>query len=457
MKVISIFTFFYLLAISAFAQPGETLAKQSDPTFQLIDGIVAVVGDEIILNSTLEDRALQERLQGGKSGENQKCEILEELLFEKLLLHNAKLDSLEVGDGEVMDEIERRLAYYIQMLGSLEAFEKEYGKSVAEWKADFTEPVMEQLLAQRMQQAISQEVRATPAEVVQYFENTPKDSLPLIPEEISYSEIVLQPEISEVQKQAVRTTLDSIRNLVASGKLSMTLAATRYSEDPGSKYKGGCYENIARGAFVAEFEAAVFDTPVNGYSPVFETDFGYHFVRVTDKRGEQFSACHVLMKPKVDPLALEKLKSKIDSTYESIIAGEITFDSAVLSISTRESSKNSKGQVVNARDGGLMFGIDELDPNLYFLIEPLDKGGVSSPVMLVDEDDNGFWTILRLDSRKAAHRANPKDDYALFQSQVENKLRGEDMNKWIDEHLSETYVRLAPSFMECDFNMNWKK
>ena len=450
MQGIYLFTFSFLISVSVFAQPGES-------EFQLLDGIIAVVGDEIILNSSLEDRALQARMQGGKVGEGEQCGFLEELLFEKLLLHNARLDSLVVGDGEVMDEIERRLAYYIKMLGSVEAFEAEYGKSVAEWKADFTEPILDQLLAQRMQQSISQEVRATPAEVIEYFENTPVDSLPLIPEEISYSEIVLQPVISETEKQAVRTTLDSIRSLVASGELSMTLAATRYSEDPGSKYKGGCYENISRGVFIAEFEAAVFDTPLNGYSPVFESDFGYHFVRVTDKRGEQFSACHILMKPKVDPLALENQKPIIDSTYASLIAENITFEKAVLSFSTRESSKNSKGQVVNPRDGGLLFGIDELDPNLYFLLEPLEIGGVSSPVQLMDEDGNGFWTVLRLEDRKAAHRANPKDDYALFQAQVENNLRADDMNGWIDQHISDTFIRFSPTYNTCEFNLNWKQ
>ena len=450
MQGISIFTFSFLFSLSLFAQPG-------DSEFQLLDGIVAVVGDEIILNSAIEDRALQARIEGGEADESNKCGFLEELLFEKLLLHNARLDSLEVNDGEVMDEIERRLAYYIKMLGSVESFEAEYGKSVAEWKADFTEPILDQLLAQRMQQTISQEVRATPAEVLEYFEKTPVDSLPLIPEELSYSEIVLQPVISDRQKQAVRTTLDSIRNLVATGELSMTLAATRYSEDPGSKYKGGCYENIARGVFIPEFEAAVFDTPLNGYSPVFESDFGYHFVRVTDKRGEQFSACHVLMKPRVDPLALENQKSKIDSIYASINAGSTTFERDVLSFSTRESSKNSKGQVVNPRDGGLMFGIDELDPNLYFLLEPLEIGEMSSPVQLVDADGNGFWTILRLEDRKAAHRANPKDDYALFQSQVENNMRALDMNEWIDEHISDTFIRLSSEYINCEFNINWKQ
>ena len=450
MQGISIFTFSFLFSLSLFAQPG-------DSEFQLLDGIVAVVGDEIILNSAIEDRARQARIEGGVTDESNKCGFLEELLFEKLLLHNARLDSLEVGDGEVMDEIERRLAYYIKMLGSVESFEAEYGKSVAQWKADFTEPILDQLLAQRMQQTISQEVRATPAEVLEYFEKTPVDSLPLIPEELSYSEIVLQPVISDEQKQAVRTTLDSVRNLVATGQLSMTLAATRYSEDPGSKYKGGCYENIARGVFLAEFEAAVFDTPVNGYSPVFETDFGYHFVRVTEKRGEQFSACHVLMTPRVDPLALENQNTEIDSIYASINAGSTTFEKDVLSFSTRESSKNSKGQVVNPRDGGLMFGIDELDPNLYFLLEPLEVGEMSSPVQLVDADGNGFWTILRLEARKAAHRANPKDDYGLFQSQVENNMRALDMNEWIDEHISDSFIRLSSEYINCEFNINWKQ
>jgi peptidyl-prolyl cis-trans isomerase SurA len=450
MQGISIFTFSFLFSLSLFAQPGNS-------EFQLLDGIIAVVGDEIILNSAIEDRALQARIEGGEADESNKCGFLEELLFEKLLLHNARLDSLEVSDGEVMDEIERRLAYYIKMLGSVESFEAEYGKSVAQWKADFTEPILDQLLAQRMQQTISKEVRATPAEVLEYFDNTPVDSLPLIPEELSYSEIVLQPVISDRQKQAVRTTLDSIRNLVATGQLPMTLAATRYSEDPGSKYKGGCYENIARGVFIPEFEAAVFDTPLNGYSPVFESDFGYHFVRVTDKRGEQFSACHVLMKPRVNPLALESLNSKIDSIYASINAGSTTFERDVLSFSTRESSKNSKGQVVNPRDGGLMFGIDELDPNLYFLLEPLEIGEMSSPVQLVDDDGDGFWTILRLEDRKAAHRANPKDDYALFQSQIENNMRALDMNEWIDKHISDTFIRLSSDYNNCEFNINWKQ
>lgn len=443
--ILAVFAF-YTVSILGFAQPGA---------YQHIDGIIGVVGNEIILSSELDEMILQERMQGRGIGPNQKCQIFEDMLFEKLLLHHARVDSLEVTDAEVMDEIDRRLAYYINMLGSIEAFEAEYGKSVTQWKDDFGKPIKDQLLAQKMQQEVNQKVRSTPAEVLEFYEATPKDSLPLIPEEISYSEIVIQPQILESQKQELRFHLDSIRRLVVDGKMSMTLAATRYSEDPGSKYKGGCYTDIRRGQFVPEFEEAVFDTPIGGYSGVFETDFGFHFLRVTDKRGEQFSACHVLMKPKIDINELEKNGLTIDSLYTSLKAETKTFDQAVLKYSTRESSANQRGQVVNPRDGGIKFGVDELDPNIYFVLSPLNEGEISEPIQLMDEDGNGYWTILKLDARHEAHRANPQDDYALFQSQVENELRLEAMDKWVRKYIAQTYVRIDPSFDSCDFNMDW--
>ena len=348
------------------AQADSTSATGATPTYQRVDGIVAVVGDEIILASDIRDRVNQAKLEGRAVTDDNECGLLESVLFEKLLLHNARLDSLEVTEAEVMGEIDRRLAYYMQMFGSLEAFEAEYGKSVAEWKAEFNDPVREQILAQKMQGQIDQSVRSTPAQVQAYFDAIPADSLPLIPEELSYSELVMQPEVGEAQKMRTRNTLDSVRTLVVTGKMSMTLAATRYSEDPGSKYKGGCYKNIGRGQFVPEFEGAVYETEVGGYSPVFESDFGYHFLRVTDRRGEQFSACHVLMKPTFDPSALDDMQAEIDSASMKMALGSLSFDQAVLKYSTREETKNQKGQVVNPRDGGVRFGVDELDPNVFF-------------------------------------------------------------------------------------------
>ena len=293
------------LSPTAWGQPNST------DSFQRLDGIVAVVGDEIVLASDIQERVIQAQIEEEMSLEDNQCGLLESMLFEKLLLHNARLDSLEVTDAEVMGEIDRRLTYYLQMFGTIEAFEAEYGKSIAEWKGGVPRSVREQILAQKMQAEIDQSVRSTPAQVQKYFEDIPVDSLPLIPEELSYDGLFRCPVVSgEAQKMRTRTTLDSIRVLVETGKMSMTLAATRYSEDPGSKYKGGCYNNIARGQFVPEFEGAVYETEIGGYSPVFESDFGFHFLRVTDRRGEQFSACHVLMKPTLTPKNLTTCKCK---------------------------------------------------------------------------------------------------------------------------------------------------
>jgi len=434
---------------AALAQPGVT------ESYQRLDGIIAVVGDEIVLDSDIRERVLQAKLEGRTVTEDQECSLLESILFEKLLLHHARLDSLEVTDAEVMSEIDRRLAYYLQMFGTIEAFEAEYGKSVAEWKAEFNDPVREQILAQKMQGEIDQSVRSTPAQVQDYFAAIPVDSLPLIPEELSYSELVMQPEVGEAQKMRTRSTLDSIRYLVETGKMSMTLAATRYSEDPGSKYKGGCYKNIGRGQFVPEFEGAVYETEVGGYSPVFESDFGFHFLRVTDRRGEQYSACHVLMKPTFDPKALDRMQSQIDSVSVKLALGDLPFEAAVLQYSTRDETRNQKGQVVNMRDGGTRFGVDELDPNVFFLLQDLGEGEVSAPVQLLDEDNQAYWAMIRLDERFPAHRANPQDDYALFQQQVEAELREDALSTWIDKRIGESFIRVDSPYRECAMDMPW--
>lgn len=443
-----------LLCCAPFALGAQQDSTQA-PVYQRIDGIVAVVGDEIVLMSDIRERVTQAQMEGRTVTDDQQCSLLENILFEKLLMHNAKLDSLEVTEAEVLGEIDRRLTYYMQMFGSVEAFEAEYGKSVAEWKAEFQDPVRDQLLAQKMQAQIDQTVRSTPAQVQDHFDAIPTDSLPLIPEELSYSELVLQPAIGERQKMRTRSTLDSIRTLVETGKMSMTLAATRYSEDPGSKYKGGCYTNIGRGQFVPEFEGAVFETPVGGYSQVFESDFGFHFLRVTDRRGQQYSACHVLMKPTFDPSALDRMQSTIDTLAKRVGDGTLSFDAAVVRFSTREATKNQRGQVVNARDGGTRFGVDELDPNLFFLLQNLDEGAVSEPVQLFDEDNRPYWAMIRLDQRHPAHRANPQDDYALFQQQVEAELREEALGKWVNKRIGESYIRIDPPYFECTMDMPW--
>lgn len=432
----------------------------AQPGYQVLDGVVAVVGNEIILESEVEAQAAVARQErggaaAGAASLSEKCVVLEELLFQKLLVHQARLDSVEIADAEVMAEIDRRLAYYVQMLGSVEAFERQYGQSVSAWKADFQEPIREQLMAGRVQQGIDQQVRATPAEVQRLYESLPVDSLPLIPEQLSYSELVLQPAITEVERAAVKARLDSIRLQVSTGKLSFTLAAMRHSEDPGSKFKGGCYEGIGRGQFVPEFEAAAFDTPIGDLSPVFETEFGYHFLKPTERRGAVYSVCHVLMSAKVNPAELERLAGELERIEGQIRSQQTSFDAAVLAHSTREATRNQRGQVINPQDGSPRFHISAVDPNVFLVLSELAPGDVSAPVQLLDENENGYWVIFRLDARYPAHRANPKDDFALFQSQVEATLREEKLSKWMRNRIAETHVRIDAPYSGCSFDYGW--
>ena len=306
----------------------------------------------------------------------------------------------------------------------------------------------------RMQAEIEGQVRATPRDIADHFAAIPADSLPLIPEEVRYSRILIEPELTEQQKLVTRSALDSIRADVVAGKLSLTLAAMRHSEDPGSKYKGGCYEDIRRGQFVPEMEAQVFATPEGAFSPVFETDYGFHFVKTTDIRGEVFSMCHVLMKPAVPASALEDAAALADSVAILLSADSLTFEEAVTRFSTEEDTKNQGGRVINPRTGGLYHGVDELERTDFFLINELRPGEHSQPTSVQGAEQEAY-ALYRLDERKPAHAANPQQDYELFQMQVEADLRQGKLDKWVTRQLAETYVRLTSDFAGCDFDQGW--
>ncbi len=441
-----------LLALTALFSIRTPLSAQEDPELQALERIIAVVGNEIILQSDVDAQIFQ--MEAAGMPVEDVCPIVDQLMLQKLLLHQARLDSIMVDDGEVTAQIDRRLEYYISMFGSVEAFEAEYGKTVAAWKAEFREPMREQIMADRMQGEIEGQVRATPRDIADHFDAIPTDSLPLIPEEVRYSRLLIEPELSEAQKLETRAFMDSIRSEVVAGRLSLTLAAMRHSEDPGSKYKGGCYEDIRRGAFVPEVEGQVFATPEGAFSPVFESDFGFHFVKTTNIRGEVFSMCHVLMKPAVPESAMQAAAALADSVVVLLDADSLTFEQAVEQFSTEEGTSNQGGRITNPRTGGLFHGVDELERMDFFLINEL-RPGEHSTASAVQGAEQQAYAIYKLDERKPAHAANPQQDYELFQMQVEAELRQAKLNKWVRRRLAETYVRLTPDFAGCDFDRDW--
>jgi peptidyl-prolyl cis-trans isomerase SurA len=422
---------------------------------EVIDEIIGVAGGEILLKSELETSALEVTKGKGGLGKDQYCSLFENLLFQKLLLNQSKLDSLEVSDAEVQGQVQRRLDYFVQMFGSVEEFEKNYGKSTAQLKDEYFDLIKDQILVQRMQEEITKNVRVTPSDVKRYFVAVPKDSLPLINEQVQYSQIVIDPEIKEGQKQATINFLDSIRTRLTKGQSIMAIEAAKWSEDPGSSAKGGCYPLQRKGSFVPEYEAAVFNTPEGGYSPVFESTYGYHFVKVLEIRGEFYESCHILMSPKVSAADLDKARMQLDSVMAVLRADTVTFALAAQRYSTDVGTKNQGGRVMNSYNGGTKHDVSSLSAELNLTMMSLEVGEISEPVMMTGEDGQQQYVIYRLDNRIPAHVANIKEDYDIFESVAREKANQEEVEKWMRKKLASTFVQINDDYKDCVFEFPW--
>jgi peptidyl-prolyl cis-trans isomerase SurA len=426
----------------------------SQPALKTVDEIIGVVGDEIILLSDLEN-ALLETFKGKPAPNEARCQAFENLLYQKLLLHHAKVDSVEVDDSEVQMQVDKRINYFVQMLGSEEAFENYYGKSIPVLKEEFFDTVKDQLLIEKEQQEVTKNSVTTPADVLKYYQEQPKDSIPLIPEQIGYSQIVFAPKIREKEITQVIHHLDSIRNDIIAGRTSMTLQAAKWSEDPGSRYKGGCYPLQKRGTFVPEYEAAVYNTDEGKFTPVFKSDFGYHFVKVVEKRGDYYESCHILMTPKVKDKDLELAHQLADSAYVQIKKQSLSFKEAALRYSSDEESKNQDGQVMSPVTGGLKHEIGNLDPEINLILSRMKPGEISEPILSTTVDGAKRYVIYRLDDRINAHKANLDLDYEIFQNAATSETKRRATDNWVKTKLNRTYIQTDEVYRTCDFEFIW--
>jgi peptidyl-prolyl cis-trans isomerase SurA len=429
----------------ALAQPG-----------QVVDRIIAVVGNEVILQSDLESAVLEMTEGKGSSDATMRCSVYENLLYQKLLLNQSKLDSLEVSDGEVQSQVQRRIEYFIQMFGSVEEFEKYYGKSQAQLKEEYFDLIKDQLLVQKMQESITSKVKVTPADVLRYYQSVPKDSIPLIGEQLEYSKIVIAPKVRDSEVQRVIHFLDSIRMNLVNGKSSMTLEAAKWSEDPGSKYKGGCYPLQRKGSFVPEYEAAVYNTPEGAYSTVFSSTYGYHFVKVNEKRGEFYESCHILMSAKVKTEDLDLARIRLEGITK-MIGDTLTFNQAAYRYSTDEDSKNQGGKVINQSSGGTRHDVAALSSELNLVFMSMKPGDKSDPIMVTADDGKQSYVIYHLDNRLPAHRANMKDDYEIFKQVAEARAKQEETDKWVRKRIASTYIQTDVDYVACSSQFNWPK
>lgn len=442
----------YFLCFLAFAA-----AAQDEP--QTIDKVIAVVGGNITLQSELETQYLQMLSSGYEPNDDTRCILFEELLYGNLLLHRAKIDSLAVSDGEVEDELSRRLEYFIAQLGSQEKLEEYYEKSILEIKDEFRELIKEQLLSQRMQQGITGDIKVTPAETRSYFNKIPKDSLPYINTEIEIGRIMRRPEITKDQKATARGKAEELRQRVLDGE-SFRALAILYSEDPGSSKNGGDLGFFERGMMVPEFDAIAFRLKEDSVSEVFETSFGFHFMEMMERRGEQINVRHILIRPKTSELDLEKARVFLDSIHELINNKKMTFAEAAEKFSDDEESNQNGGMMFNPMTGAPVFDMDQLgsiDQRLFLTIEKLEPGEISKAVKSQSPDGKESYNLYYLKSKTEPHVANMQDDYQRIQQAALAEKKNRVIEKWINDKAAATYIRIDDSFKDCPFAHRWDK
>jgi len=421
-----------------------------------IDEVVAVVGNEIILHSDIETQKLQAKQQGIALNKKTECLILEQLLLEKLLLNQARVDSVEVNEQQVQSELERRIRYFVSQIGSEEKLEEYYNKSIIEIKDEFHDLIEDQIRIQGMQAKINEDINITPGEVQTFFNSIPKDSLPYINAKIEMAQIVIKPEISQKEKDATRNRLLDFKKQIEEGKSFASLAVL-YSQDPGSATKGGDLGFVSRGMFVREFDAVAARLQEGELSEVFESQFGFHLMQLKERRGEQYNARHILLKPKITASDMVKAENKLDSISKLIETDSLTFELAASKFSDDETTKNNGGKLVNQGDGSTEFDMKGVDAQLALTVDKLEIGQISDPVSMQGPDGNQAFRIVKLINRTEPHVANLKDDYLLIKNVATNKLQQESMTEWTSLTIGSTFIRLDESFKDCTFQQKWFK
>ena len=422
---------------------------------QSIDKVEAIIGDEIVLTSEIESQYLQYLSQGNSKSDIIKCEIIEDLLFQKLLINQAKLDSVVVTDQEVDSEITKRLTYFESQLGSIEKVEAYFGKLKVEIELELGKVIKDQFLAERVQRGISSDVKVTPAEVREFFNQQSDIDIPIIPTKVEVAQIIVKPEISELQKDKIRDKLNRFRERVYKGE-DFKMLATLYSDDPGSATRGGELGFVNRGDLVPEFERAAFRLKEGEISEVIESQFGFHIIQLIERRGEQINVRHILLKTKVTSTALYKAKLKIEEIEKELKEGAITFDEAVEKYSDDE-SKNNNGLLLNPNTMSTLHVIDEMSPTLKFVVENLEVGSFSSSNISEMPDESKVYRILKLNKRIEEHKANLVDDFSMIKDFAINIKKKEELMKWIAETISNTYIKINDDIADCEFKNKWVK
>lgn len=438
-SVIKIFT-----TLSIFAQNGI-----------LLDRIEAIVADKIILKSDVENQMEILNLRGENESEN-KCDLMYQMIFNKILTIQAEKDSLPVTDLDIEEELERKINYFVSMAGSLEAFEEYYKKSIEQIKDDFRDDIREQMYASEMRRKIVGEIKVTPSEVKTFFEELDKENIPYFNAEVELLQIIVKPKISDEQRQIALNKIKAIKKELDEGG-SFELKASLYSEDLASATEGGDLGWATRGSFVKEFEAVAFKLKAGEISDIVETTFGFHIIQSIERRGDQINLRHILIRPKSTSAGSELAYNKIDSIRKAIIDNKLSFGEAVKLYSDDESSKNVGGAILDYETGSTIVEVKKLDPEIYKEIESLAVGDITEPKIFQLQDGTPAFRIIKIISKKEPHVANLQQDYDRIQTAAINNKEEAVMQKWLNKNINKTYLMLDSTYKNCDLLKDWIK
>lgn len=424
-----------------------------------VDGVSAVVGDYIILESDI-DKAIVEMESQGMSVKNiTRCELLGKLMEDKLYAHNAIQDSLEVSDQEIYDYVDQSIAYFTDQLGSIEKVLEFYKKpDELSFRDELFQINKIQKLSAMMQSKIVDEIEITPEEVRSFFKQIPSNELPTFGTELEISQIVLEPKVTEAEKDRIVNQLKSFKVDVEERGLSFSSKAVLYSQDPGSRSNGGKYTlHRKKPRMVKEFRDIAFSMQEGQISDPFKTDFGWHILVVEKIRGQEVDVRHILLTPKVDQAQLDEARKLLDTLRTRILEKEITFENAALQFSSEKETRLNGGVIINPTTGDRRFELTKMDPVLYNQIRDLKDEEISVP--LLDEDRSGLkkYKILKVTNRYDEHLADYSKDYVKIKDLALKEKKLKAIKKWMEEKIELTFISLNKDFYGCEFNNNWRK
>lgn len=422
----------------------------------ILDKIVAKIGGEVIFHSDVEQQMAMMRERKGNPGKAEQCLILESLMAQAMLVHYAKIDSVEVTEDEINAEIDARMDQILAYMNNdRKLFQEVYGQTVSEMREQVKDDMQRKLLGDKMQAEIMKNVDITPSEVLEFYNRIPKDSLPYFNAEVELAELVIFPQINDEERAKALEKINKVKDLLASGEDFATLAR-KYSDD-GSARDGGDLGWTQRGSFVPEFEAAAFQLEVNQTSGIIETEFGYHILQLLERRGNSIHTRHILVRPRITDADLAKTRSKLDSIRNLVLQDSMSFPDAVHRFGDkRVQSYSNNGRMINPKTNNTFFETADVDSEIFFSIDTLNVWEITPPIEYRTPLGDYSYKIVQLQGRTSPHKANLKQDYSRIQEAAKESKRNMAFSDWVDKHIPNTYIVIDPEYKDCPDIDKWQ-